>query len=66
MSTEKKQKSNRLLNLGPGKTVLLPDIYGEENSVETSDIEVDEELPSPEENDSVGFDPYDTARLHKK
>jgi hypothetical protein len=67
MSTKDKKRNKRLLNLGPGKTVLLPDIYGEESTPETSGIEpVEEELPREEEDDSHGFDPYDTARLYKK
>lgn len=65
MSTETKNKEGRLVILGPGKTVLLPDIYDDDYSVENSTIEVDEE-PAPEEEESLGFNPYDTARLYKK
>lgn len=76
MSAKSKSRRGLLLSLGEGKTVLLPDIYGEEYSVEQEPFDDDElfveewseEAPEEpvEEQESSGFDPYDTAKLFKK
>ena len=65
MSTDAKKVSDRIVSVGPGKTVLMPDIYAEEYSVEASDLEI-VEPPTPDAGESVGFNPYDTGTLHKK
>ena len=65
MSTDAKKVSDRIVSVGPGKTVMMPDIYAEEHSVEESDLGIVEPL-TPDTGESVGFNPYDTGTLHKK
>ena len=67
MSTDAKKDSagNRVQSIGPGETVLMPDIYNEEFSVENEPLEFAEESPSIND-ETGGFNPYDTAVLYKK
>jgi len=65
MSTDAKKVNDRLVSLGPGKTILMPDIYGEESAGEEPQLEV-VDPEATEADDSGGFDPYDTAALYKK
>jgi len=65
MSTDAKTKKSRLADLGPGKTVLMPDIYATEFTVEEPSLEIADQL-SPETDKADGFNPYDTAVLYKK
>jgi len=67
MSTDAKKDTadNRVQSIGPGKTVLMPDIYNEEFSVENEPLEIAEESPSIND-ETGGFNPYDTAVLYKK
>ncbi len=67
MSTDAKKDTanNRVQSIGPGKMVLMPDIYSEEFAPKDEDFDIVEESPSI--NDETGsFNPYDTAVLHKK
>ena len=53
------------------ETVVMPDIYADEHSVEDSiSRDIDESLPSVDESPGVdssnGFNPYDTGVLYKK
>jgi hypothetical protein len=43
----------------------MPDIYAENSAPKAIDIEV-VSRSSKDDDESTGFDPYDTARLHKK
>ena len=45
--------------------ILMPDICNEAPDVEEMTIVV-AELGLPDDDECVGFDPYDTARLYKK
>ena len=59
--------SGRLESLGPGKNVLMPDIYAEKEA----DLEIVTESPrdidkSLDVDESPGFDPYDSGILHIK
>lgn len=67
MSTDAKKRTpnSRVRSLGPGKTVLMPDLYAEEFSPRDEAFEIAEESPSIND-ESGGFNPYDTAVLHKK
>jgi len=67
MSTDAKKDSasNRVQSIGPGKTVLMPDIYSEEFAPKEEAIEIAEE-PSSINDETGDFNPYDTAVLHKK
>jgi hypothetical protein len=65
MGTEAKKVNPRSEGPGPGKTVLMPDIYAEENAVEDSASELVDAL-APDIEESSGFNPYDTAVLYKK
>ena len=64
--------SGRLECPGPGESALMPDIYAENDAPKAVDIwvvsrsskDIDESIEFEEE--SIGFDPYDTAKLHKK
>ena len=47
------------------KEVPTPDIYSEEHAPTVRDLEVIEESTADSDK-STGFDPYDTAKLHKK
>ncbi len=80
MSTDAKKDSRsatvgrvspRVESLGPGKNVLMPDIYAEEFGVKETPLEiVDESSPDIDESSgidkSAGFNPYDTGTLYKK
>ena len=59
MSTDAKKKNDA------GDVVLMPDIYAEEVAVDEPTVEV-VVLETPDEDNSEGFNPYDTARLYKK
>lgn len=48
-----------------GENVVMPDIYAENSAPKAIDIEV-VSRSSKDDDESTGFDPYDTARLHKK
>jgi len=67
MSTDAKKRTpnERVQSLGPGKTVLMPDIYAEEFAPNDEALEIAEELPSIND-ETGGFNPYDTAVLYKK
>jgi hypothetical protein len=45
--------------------VLMPDIYADEPVSKKKEIEL-VELPAPDTDEPVGFNPYDTGTLHKK
>lgn len=53
-----------LVPLGSGKSVLMPDIYSE-NNCPAPELTLDDQLPGGDE-ESGGFNPYDTAVLYKK
>jgi len=55
----------RIDSLGPGKNVLMPDIYGNEYVATVPDLKI-LDLSSPDTDESTGFNPYDTAVLRKK
>jgi len=60
------QKSGRHIeSIGPGKNVLMPDIYGEEYSITVPELQI---LGQPDASldESGGFNPYDTAVFVKK
>jgi len=67
MSTDVKKRTanSRVQSLGPGKTVLMPDIYAEEFVPRDEPFEIEEESP-PADDETGGFNPYDTAVLQKK
>ena len=53
------------------ETVLMPDIYADERSVEDTNLKDIDDLPpsindTPGVNCSDGFNPYDTGVLYKK
>ncbi len=52
-------------NTVSAEDVLMPDIYGDEFVATVEDIEIID-LPSPDIDESNGFNPYDTAVLRKK
>lgn len=59
VSTETKE------DIGQGENTLMPDIYTEKPVSKPVDIIVVNRSPDDDE-ESVGFDPYDTATLYKK
>lgn len=63
MSTDAKRKNDLIVSLGPGKNVLMPDIYAEEYAVDDSVLELVDK-PAKQTDESSGFDPYDTATLY--
>ena len=68
MSTDAKKDSRTKGSGRPGSQVmdvLMPDIYADEPVSQKIDAEV-VELPTPDTDESVGFNPYDTGTLHKK
>ncbi len=65
MSMDASKNKGRLVDLGPGKTMLLPDIYGEEHTPDSKTFDA-ADLPQADEGESFGFDPYDTAKLFSK
>jgi len=52
----------RIESQGPGKNVLMPDIYGNEHVATVPDLKV---LDPSDTDESTGFNPYDTAVLRK-
>ena len=48
-----------------GEIVVMPDIYATQPAPKAIDIEV-ASRSSKDDDESTGFDPYDTAKLHKK
>ncbi len=48
-----------------GANILMPDIYADEPAAKPVDIKV-LSRSTDDDDESVGFDPYDTATLHKK
>jgi hypothetical protein len=67
MSTDAKKDTanNRVQSIGPGKTALMPDIYAEEFAPKDEVFEIAEESASIND-ETGGFNPYDTAVLYKK
>ena len=67
MSTDAKKRtpSSRMQSLGPGKTVQMPDIYADEFAPKDEAFEIAEDQSSSN-NETGGFNPYDTAVLYKK
>jgi hypothetical protein len=55
----------RIESQGPGKNILMPDIYGNERVATVPDLKIID-LSSPDIDESTGFNPYDTAVLRKK
>ena len=47
------------------KIVAMPDIYGDEHVPTVPNLKILDES-SPDTDDSTGFNPYDTATMHKK
>ena len=54
----------RIESQGPGKNVLMPDIYGDEYVATVPDLKIID-LSSSGVDESTGFNPYDTAVLRK-
>ena len=54
----------RIESQGPGKNILMPDIYGDEYVATVPDLKIID-LSSSDIGESTGFDPYDTAVLRK-
>ena len=71
MSTDAKKDdeharvSRRVECLGPGKTVLMPDIYADEYAANEMHIEV-LDGSSADIEAAGGFNPYDTGALRQK
>ena len=59
------EMNGRIESLGPGKNILMPDIYGNEHVATVPDLKI-LDLSSPDIDESTGFNPYDTAVLRKK
>ena len=59
MSTDEKKRPDK------DNAVLMPDIYAEDVAKDETAAEA-VVLEKPDEDNSEGFDPYDTARLYKK
>ena len=57
--------NGRIESQGPGKNILMPDIYGNEHVATVPDLKV-LDPSSPDTDESTGFNPYDTAVLRKK
>jgi len=55
----------RIDSQGPGKNILMPDIYGNEDVATVPDLKI-LGPSSPDTDESTGFNPYDTAVLRKK
>jgi hypothetical protein len=55
----------RIESQGPGKNILMPDIYGNEHVATVPDLKIIDPS-SPDAEESTGFNPYDTAVLRKK
>lgn len=62
--------SRRVECLGPGKNVLMPDIYTDEEAANEPEADALEsetlDEPATEFDTSEGFNPYDTGSLYKK
>jgi len=61
--------SRRVECLGPGKNVLMPDIYDDEDAANDTSVDTPDESasePMPDNEFSAGFNPYDTGSLYKK
>ncbi len=54
----------RIDSQGPGKNILMPDIYGNERIATVPDLKI-LDPSSPDTDESTGFNPYDTAVLQK-
>ena len=54
----------RIESQGPGKNILIPDIYGNEHVATVPDLKI-LDPSSPDTDESNGFNPYDTAVLRK-
>lgn len=63
--TDVPRVSRRVECLGPGKNVLMPDIYNDEDAANDTSVETPGES-TPEIEVSEGFNPYDTGSLYKK
>ena len=50
---------------GQGENALMPDIYATQAAPEATNIKV-LSRSTDDDDESVGFDPYDTATLYKK
>ena len=50
---------------GSGTEVLMPDIYGDRHDATKPDPKILDQ-PSPDADESAGFNPYDTGVLQKK
>jgi hypothetical protein len=57
--------NSRIESQGPGKNILMPDIYGNEHGTTVPDLKIIDPS-SPDIDESTGFNPYDTAILRKK
>jgi len=61
--------SRRIECLGPGKNVLMPNIYDDEDAANDTSVEPPDESASESTSEiefSEGFNPYDTGSLYKK
>ena len=58
------RKNGLLVSLGPGKSVLMPNIYAED-SRPVPEITFEDQLSAGDE-ESAGFNPYDTAVLYER
>ena len=65
MSMDASKNKGRIVDLGSGKTMVLPDIYGDEETVDSRALSA-ADAPQTDEGESFGFDPYDTAKLFSK
>ena len=52
-------------NQGPGKNVLMPDIYADKYDPTVPLLKI-LDSSSPDDDKSIGFNPYDTAVLQNK
>ncbi|MDA0994929.1 MAG: hypothetical protein O3A13_15020 [Proteobacteria bacterium] len=57
--------SGRVESGGPGKNVLMPDIYGDRHDATEPLLKILDQS-SPDVDISTGFNPYDTVVLHEK
>ena len=55
----------RIESQGPGKNILMPDIYGNAHVATVPELKIID-LSSADAEESTGFNPYDTAVLRKK
>lgn len=69
MSKNHKDDETVIVQIGPGKTVLMPNIYGkhpETGGKELSLVDAVTDQSVEETDEPVGFNPYDTAVLYGK